>query len=239
MMSARQGAAHRNARASTLLRLAALPIVFWPGWGAAQERRSDVQIWSSVSGTASLGKGAELRIDGLLQLADGASRNGRELVRAVVLARLDDRWKFGGGYVWTRITPVPGLHFDEHRAVQEIDFRTPISGNGIVLALRTQMEERRREGLNGTSLRLRQLTRLELPLGRRIRAVVWNEYFHELQETAWSGRAGPSLMINFVGVHLPITRTTAIEPGYLNQTQFDRGRNRVRHAAAMFATFRF
>jgi len=223
----------------TLLGLSVLSALTWPGRAAAQERRSDVQVWTSISGTAALGRDAEVRVDGLLQLADDASRDGRELARVVLLARLDDRVKLGGGYVWTRIAPVAGVQFVEHRAVQEVDFRSPIWRDRIVLSLRWQMEERRRQGLGGTSLRWRQLTRLEFPVGRKVRAVVWDEYFHELQKTAWSGRAGPSLMLNFVGVHLPVTRTIAIEPGYLNQTQFDRGPNRVRHAAALFATVRF
>jgi hypothetical protein len=214
--------------------------MIWSAPIIAQDRHSDAQVWNSISGTASLGQRAEIRIDGLIQLADDATRAGRELVRAVVLARLGDRVKLGGGYVWTQIEPVAGVRLTEHRAVQELDVRTPILRGSLVLALRTQMEERRRERLAGTSLRWRQLTRLDVPLGRDgVSAVLWDEYFHEFRQTGWSGRAGPSLMINFVGVHLPITRRIAIEPGYLNQTQFDRGPNRVRHALALYTTARF
>jgi hypothetical protein len=222
------------------LRLAVLSIMTWSGRVAAQEHHSDFQVWTSASGTASLGRNAEMRIDGLIQVTDDVSRAGRELVRAVVLAKLDDRVKLGGGYLWTQIEPVAGVRFTEHRTVQEFDFRTPIRRGGLVLALRTQMEERRRERLDGTSLRWRQMTRLEVPLGRAgVSAVLWDEYFHEFRQTSWSGRVGPSLMINFVGVHLSLTNRIAIEPGYLNQTQFDRGLNRVRHAIALYTTARF
>lgn len=217
----------------------AMTLALWPGLAAAQERRSDFQVWTALSGTTSLGHRTELRIDGLVQLADDASRDGRELVRVVLLADIGRRIKIGGGYVWTRIEPVEGVRFIEHRAVQEADIRVPLRGGRLSFVARTQMEERWREGLRGTSLRWRQLSRLELPLGRKVTVVAWNEYFHELLPTAWSGRAGPSLMINFVGARMPVTSRIAVEPGYLNQTQFNRGPNRVRHAAALFATVRF
>jgi hypothetical protein len=91
----------------------------------------------------------------------------------------------------------------------------------------------------GTAFRLRQLTRLEIPLDTRgVRAVVWNEYFASVNRTGWSGRAGPALMLNFAGVHVPLTRKTAIEPGYLNQMLFVAGRNRVHHVVAVFFTAR-
>ena len=41
-------------------------------------------------------------------------------------------------------------------------------------------------------------------------------------------------MLNFGGVHIPVTKSTAIEPGYLNQTIFVGGRNQVHHVAALF-----
>ena len=44
--------------------------------------------------------------------------------------------------------------------------------------------------------------------------------------------------MNFAGVHVPLTRKTAIEPGYLNQMLFVAGRNRVHHVVAVFFTAR-
>ena len=229
-----------GARRNPLVSLAALPLLALPVAGQAQTTRSDVELWSSLSASGQVSRNLDVRTDVLLTLRDNASRPGRELVRVVLLADVSDRLKIGGGYVWTHVDAGAGPHYVEHRAVQEVDFRTPLTKHGVTLTTRTQLEERLRERRNGISLRLRQLSRLDFPLGRAgVRAVFWNEYFHEFVRRDWSGRSGPSLMLNFAGVRVPVTRSIAVEPGYLNQTQFDAGRNRVRHIAAMFATVRF
>jgi hypothetical protein len=44
--------------------------------------------------------------------------------------------------------------------------------------------------------------------------------------------------LNFVGLHVPLTARTAIEPGLLNQTVFATGRNQTHHVAAPFAVVR-
>lgn len=206
----------------------------------AQSNRTDEQIWTSLSGTVPAGPSAEVRVDGLVQFVDGASRPGRELLRVVALKPVGGRLKVGAGYVWTAISPRRGFDVTEHRAVQEIDYLRPVLGGRAHFASRSQLEERWREGDGGMSLRLRQRVRLQAPTGRAgTDLVAWTEYFHEFRETAWSGRAGPGLIISFAGVRLPLTNTIAIEPGYLNQTEFNPGPNRVRHAAALFASVRF
>jgi len=99
------------------------------------------------------------------------------------------------------------------------------------------LEERRRERQPATAFRLRQQTRLDVPLDTRgVKAVAWNEYFLLINGTPWSGRSGTSFMLNFGGVHVPVTRSTAIEPGYLNQTIFVAGGNPMLQVAALFVT---
>src|SRR5262249_42407635 len=145
----------------------------------------------------------------------------------------------GGGYTWFRLGNETGSHSVEHRAVQELDLRMPIGMNALVISLRTRLEERHREEQPATAFRLRQQTRLDIPLDTRgVKGVAWDEYFFSINGTEWSGRSGPRFMLNFVGVHVPVTKRTAIEPGYLNQTIFVAGRNPVLHVAALFVTAR-
>src|SRR5262249_28537390 len=162
---------------------------------------------------------------------------GWQLTRVIIVGTLTDHLAVGGGYTWFRIGNGKGGHSVEHRAVQELDLRLPIGMNAVVISLRTRLEERRREQQSGTAFRLRQQTRLDLQLNTRgVRAVAWNEDFFSINGTEWSGRSGPRLMLNFVGVHVPVTKATAIEPGYLNQTIFIAGRNPILHVAASFVT---
>ncbi len=204
----------------------------------ARDDGRDYQGWVNVSLITPLAAKTELKLDGFVQLPDDGSRPARELVRGVVRTKVRERLMIGGGYLWTHVD-VAGAAFDEHRAVQQVDFSQPLAWRGTVLTTRTQMEERFRGGERGMSLRLRQLTRLDVPVGKPgVSLVAWNEYFQELRDTTWAGAAGPGLMLNFVGVHAPISSRISIEPGYLNQTTFNPGRNPVIHAAAIYVTVR-
>ena len=207
--------------------------------GLAQEGRRDWQSWINATAIVPIDAATDVKVDGLVQLTDDMSRTGREFVRGVIRTRIHDRVMIGGGYVWTHVELGEGTSFTEHRIVEQIDVGLPLDKNGFALASRIQVEQRFRGGEDRMSLRIRQLTRLDVPLGGKgIKAVGWNEYFHELSDTRWSGPSGSSLMLNFAGVHLPVSRYLSIEPGYLNQTGFDAGRNRVAHVAALYVIIR-
>jgi hypothetical protein len=206
---------------------------------SAQEDRRDLQSWTNLSFIAPVGKSTEVKIDGLVQITDDLSHSGRELVRAVIRTKISDKVMLGGGYAWTHVAPGDAPSFVEHRAVQQLDVTLPLGTRGATIASRTQIEERFRGGEDGMSLRLRQSSRVQVPIAAGgVSVVGWNEYFHELRKTRWAGGSGPSLMLNFAGVRIPLSRHVSIEPGYINQTNFDPGRNRVAHIAALYVTLR-
>ncbi|WP_158624686.1 DUF2490 domain-containing protein [Caulobacter sp. 602-1] len=204
---------------------------------SARAADHDDQAWVNLSLITPLAPRSELKVDGFTQLT-GTSSPARELVRIVARTRLGDQMMLGGGYVWTHVDS-GGSDFTEHRAVEQLDFQQPLKWRGGAVTSRTQLEERYRGGQRGMSLRLRQLTRLDAPIGKAgVGVVLWNEYFHELRDTRWAGGAGPGLMLNFVGVHVPFARGVAIEPGYLRQTTFQPGPNPEINAAAIWITVR-
>jgi hypothetical protein len=205
----------------------------------AQPTRPDLQVWPSVAVTMPVSDRLEVRADGLLQVADGGSRVARELLRVVFVWRLKEHVTMGGGYTWTRLEDPSSNRAVEHRGVQQIELRIPVVGGASVVSSRTRLEERRGHGESAIACWLRQQARLDVALGARgMRAVVWGEYFHAINGTAWSGREGPRLVLSFVGLNVPLTRRTSIEPGYLNQTNVGAGRNQVRHAVAAFVVVR-
>jgi hypothetical protein len=231
--------ASRAVRYSCVLTAVVIAVVLGGATAAAQTPPADIEFWPSLSVSAPIRNWWEVRADGLLQVTGNASRISRELARVVVIGKINDRLAVGGGYTWTCVDDREGRQSVEHRAVQEVDLRIAGDTSAIILSSRTRLEERRREQEPAIAVRLRQQTRLDLPLGNRaIRAVVWNEYFHALNATDWSGRSGPRLMLNFAGLHMPIARKIAIEPGYLNQTDFVAGRNQLHHVVALFLIMR-
>lgn len=112
----------------------------------AKPRGEDFQIWAGLTGSGAISQDVELRADGVFIASNNAKRAGRELLRVVLLTKVDDRLMIGGGYVWTHVELVGGRRFTEHRAVQELSFRSSVAANRTALALRTQMEERWRVG---------------------------------------------------------------------------------------------
>lgn len=205
---------------------------------SAQATGTDIQAWPSAAVTVSFAGRVEIRADGLLQLTDALSRTGLGLLRVVIVAKVNDRVALGGGYTWTRVEGRPGRHAVEHRALQQVDVRLPVSEGGCVVSSRTRLELRRQAIDAATSFRLREQVRLDVPVaGRGVTAVAWTEYFHSINGTGWSGESGPALVLTFVGVHLPVGRRTTIEPGYLNQSNFIGG-NRARHVVAVFLGIR-
>jgi hypothetical protein len=193
----------------------------------------DVQVWPSVAVTTGVGDRLEIRADGLLQITDALSRVSRELLRVVVVTKLNDTTSLGAGYTWTRVGRDDGGRTVEQRGIQQIELRMR------VVSFRARLEERRQRFTPETAVRLRLQGRLEAPLGAdRARAVVWSEYFHGLNTTRWSGPGGPRLVLSFVGIHVPLNGWAAIEPGYINQTNLTAGRNHAQHALAAFGVIR-
>lgn len=125
---------------------------------------SDFQTWSSWKVTSQVGEHLEASGEGLLALTDDSSRLGQLLLRGILAYRLNDHFAVGGGYTYFRIDDGIGSRYDEHRLLQDLYFRTPHQESRAVISLRTRLEERVRVGQDGVSFRLRQLTRVDLPI---------------------------------------------------------------------------
>jgi hypothetical protein len=195
----------------------------------ARPQQEDVQAWPTVTLTTSA-KHWDFRGDAILGLTDDASRTGQLLLRGILSYRITDKLSVGGGYTYFTVDDHVGSRFDEHRLVQEISYRSSRLPDRTTLTLRTRLEQRFPEKGDRTALRLRQFTRIDLPISRDgLKAIAWNEMFYAFNTTNWSGRSGFSTMFNFVGVGIPLAPRLHAELGHLNQTGFRPGRNRVRH----------
>ena len=205
---------------------------------SAQTTRSDIQAWPSVAVTAPVGNRLEIRADGLLQVTDDVSRVGRELLRVVVMGEVNEHLALGGGYTGrgSRVSPVTESSNIEpcNRSTCASPFAWARASSRREHGWRSDV---RTSGRDGVPTARAGPTRRPLR-ARGVRAVVWSEYFHSINRTDWSGESGPALVLTFVGLHIPVSRRTTIEPGYLNQTNFVVGRNQARHVVAVFFAMR-
>lgn len=122
------------------------------------------------------------------------------------------------GYGYVSTYPNEGDTVHEHRIWQQYlhQFDT---WHGLTLSSRTRLEQRHVAGAEDTGHRLRQLLRMQYPLGvMNASVVVWDEYFVHLNDTDWQARRGFDQNRLFVGAAFKCTPQTKLEVGYLNQT---------------------
>ena len=69
--------------------------------------------------------------------------------------------------------------------------------------------------------------------GGKLSGVLFVEGFYAVNSTDWGARAGVDQVRSFVGLSIPFGKQVNLEPGYLNQTVFRRGPDRVNHVASL------
>ena len=202
----------------------------------------DAQVWTSVTATTALSAKVDATLELHSRYTDEVSRLGQLLIRPSVTYKLPKGWSVTAGYVYVRTQFANTAANDEHRTWQQVGY-TFVSNpeRGLAVTGRTRIEQRFRPDADGVGWRLRQQVRAQIPLqaSGTVRGVVWNETFVGLNTTPWDRHEGVDQTRTFVGVSLPVRKGWTVEPGYLNQTVFRIGPERVNHilAANIFARF--
>jgi len=214
--------AARIALATSALALTASP-------AAATE--DDFNIWTGQFVVVDLGEDSDwfLRGEAQERFTNDADRLGQLLLRTLVGYRINERVSIGGGYAYILTDPIGPVEVNEHRFYQELNVRL-IDKGGVTLDSRTRLEQRTFEEGSGVSWRFRNFVQLRAPISRNNKFVAYTEPFIELNDTQFQ-RGGLSVWRNFAGVSIPVTRGVEVVPGYLNQTVFREGENRMDHIA--------
>jgi hypothetical protein len=205
---------------------------------AAEE---DTQVWLAQQSFLNLNKDLVLFTDLQVRLTDDAARAGQAIARGALGVRLDPSTTVWGGYGYIRSDPQGGRVSHEHRLFEQVTWRAfgDGAGNGTTrptLTGRTRLEQRMVEGQQGTGWRLRQLVRLDVPLGKpgSPQAVVWAEPFVGLNRTGWGQKSGFDQLRGFAGLALPVGKGISVEAGYSGQYVSRPARDdRMNHIASL------
>ena len=86
------------------------------------------------------------------------------------------------------------------------------------LSLRTRLEQRYIQGADDAGLWLRQMIRLDVPVGvgRDHRFVLSMEPFFDLRDTDWGAESGFLQNRSFIGLNVKAAKKLRIEAGYMN-----------------------
>lgn len=164
-----------------------------------------------------------------------ATRATQTLLRPAIGVRLGRNTTAHFGYAFVHTDPVSGAATDEHRLWQQLSFPILRTPRGLYVWGRSRIEQRMVEGQRDTGVRLRQFVRAQMPVrrGGKLSGVVFVEGFYAVNSTDWGARAGVDQVRSFVGLSIPFGKQVNLEPGYLNQTVFRRGPDRVNHVASL------
>ncbi len=130
--------------------------------------------------------------------------------------------------VWAGYTHDPQYlagHFTvmEHRAREQATFDGFAKVGAGKLSGRIRLEQRWRNGMNGTGWRLRPYLKYSLPIAGKTALNLSSEPFFNLNKTRFQKQSGLERVRNLVTVSTPLTKRLSGELGYMNQHGFVRG----------------
>jgi hypothetical protein len=188
----------------------------------AQAAKSDSQVWANGSVTANLSEHWRLQEELTGRFSD--NRNGLYEIESNTLLgyRLNKMITVWAGY--THDPQYSGGDFTvmEHRAREQVTFDGLARIGTGKLSARLRLEERWREGVDGTGWRLRPYLKYSLPILGKTAINVSTEPFFNLNTAAFQRQSGLDRVRNLVTVSTPLTKNLTGEAGYMNQHGFVR-----------------
>lgn len=196
----------------------------------------DAQLWTGGNVTARLS--ARWRVSEEVTARFSEQRNGLYEVESNTLLG----YRVGKGVtLWAGYTHDPNYASGhatvmEHRAREQVTLDDLADLAGGRFSGRLRMEQRWREGFDGTGWRVRPYLKYALPLhkGGRTAFVVSTEPFFNLNTTTFQRTAGLDRIRTFAGMSVPLAKNFSADIGYLNQHTFvGRGQDTDDHVASI------
>ena len=223
----------KRARRAALLAVSALAALSWAGSAQARE---DEQLWTGANVNVKLSDKWRLQQELTTRFSD--NRDGLYEVESVTLLgyRIAKDVTLAAGYVHNPQYSGGDFTVMEHRAREQVTFDNVARIASGKLSARFRMEQRWREGVDGTGWRMRPYVKFSLPLSRgsKTSLVLSSEMFVNLNRTPFQRQDGLDRMRNLIAINTPLTKTLSAEIGYLNQHGFVRGgEDATDHAASI------
>ena len=188
--------------------------------GQALAASSDHQLWTNAVINVKLDDKWKLQEELTGRFSD--QRGGLYEIESNTLLgfRLNKTVTVWGGYTHDPIYSHGDLQVMEHRAREQVTFDNFATLGTGKFSGRLRMEQRWREGADGTGWRLRPTLRYSLPIAGKTAFVVSSEAFLNLNSTSFQTRTGADRMRNLVMITTPLGKKLNGEIGYLNQHGF-------------------
>ncbi len=182
----------------------------------------DEQLWTTASATVKLSDHFRLSQEIVMRFSD--DRNGLYEIESNTLLgyKLNETVTVWAGY--THDPNYAAGHFTvmEHRGRQQVTLDNLVRIGRGTFSARLRLEERWRDGIDGTAIRLRPYVKFALPLVEdgKTALVLSHESFIDLNTTNFQRVQGEERMRNLIAITTLVTKTIKAEIGYLHQHGF-------------------
>jgi hypothetical protein len=189
----------------------------------AYAAKSDSQLWTNAQATVKLSDKWRLQEEMTVRFSD--NRHGLYELESNTLVgyRLNKIVTLWAGY--THNPQYSGGDFTvmEHRAREQVTFDGFAKLGPGKLNGRMRLEQRWRNGIDGTGWRVRPYLKYSLPIAGKTALNLSSEPFFNLNTTPFQKQSGLDRVRNLVTVSTPLTKGLSGELGYMNQHGFVRG----------------
>jgi hypothetical protein len=186
-------------------------------------RASDSQVWANSTATVKLAQHWRLSQEINVRFSD--NRHGLYEVESNTLLgyRLSKVTTVWAGYTHDPQYAAGDFRVMERRAREQVTFDGFAALGGGKLSARMRLEQRWREGVDGTGWRIRPYLKYSLPLRGKVALNLSTEPFFDLNTTGFQRTAGLDRVRNLATVSVPLSKHMTGEAGYMNQHGFVRG----------------
>ncbi|WP_434403730.1 DUF2490 domain-containing protein [Sphingobium sp. DN12] len=189
---------------------------------ATAHASEDEQLWTTTSATVKLSDHWRLQQEIVARFSN--DRNGLYEIESNTLVgyKLDKQVTVWAGY--THDPQYDGGDFTvmEHRVREQVTVDNILKLGPVSVSARMRMEQRWREGIDGTAWRLRPYVKLTMPFkeGCKTALILSHESFIDLNKTNFQRVQGEERMRNLIAITTPLAKNVNVEIGYLHQHGF-------------------
>jgi hypothetical protein len=186
----------------------------------AYAAKSDQQVWTNFNLTVKLSDHWRVQEEGTVRFSD--NRNGLYELEANTLLgyRVNKVVTVWAGYTHNPQYSSGDFTIMEHRAREQVTFDGFAKLGTGKFNGRIRFEQRWREGVDGTGVRVRPYLKYSLPIAGKTAINLSTEPFFNLNTTPFQKRTGLDRMRNLVSVSTPLIKGVSGEVGYMNQYGF-------------------
>lgn len=183
---------------------------------------SDTQVWATASANVKLAD--KWRLSGEVVTRFSDNRHGLYEVEATTMLgyRVASNVTLWAGYVHDPLYAGGDFMVTEHRIREQVTFDNVAKLGSGKLSARMRLEQRWRDGADGTAWRLRPYLKYSLPLRGKTALNFSSEPFIDLGTTSFQKVDGLDRVRNLVTVSTPLSKRLSGEIGYMNQHGFVR-----------------